>query len=69
MPFLNGMNVESILGEAEVWSLQARVTVRKGHNFWSYRWISMKLLQEFSNAIFFGDDLESPLCEATVWSR
>jgi hypothetical protein len=26
------MDVESILGEAEVWSRQARVTVRMDHN-------------------------------------
>jgi hypothetical protein len=26
------MDVESILGEEEVWSRQARVTVRRGHN-------------------------------------
>jgi hypothetical protein len=27
------VDVESILGEQEVWSRQARVTVRTGHNF------------------------------------
>jgi hypothetical protein len=27
------VDVESILGEEEVWSRQARVTVRKGNNF------------------------------------
>jgi hypothetical protein len=27
------VDVESILGEEEVWSLQARVTVQTGHNF------------------------------------
>jgi hypothetical protein len=27
------MDVESILGEQEVWWCQARVTVRMGHNF------------------------------------
>jgi hypothetical protein len=26
------VDVESILGEVEVWSRQARVTVQKGHN-------------------------------------
>jgi hypothetical protein len=33
MPFFHIVDVESILGEKEVWSRQARVTVRKGHNF------------------------------------
>ena len=28
-----GVEVESILGEYDVWSRQARVTVRKGKNF------------------------------------
>jgi len=37
----NGMDVESTLGKAEVWSRHAIVTVRKGHNFWSDRWISI----------------------------
>jgi hypothetical protein len=27
------VDVESILGEEEVWSRQAKVTVRKGNNF------------------------------------
>jgi hypothetical protein len=27
------VDVESILSEKEVWSRQARVTIRKGHNF------------------------------------
>ena len=29
----HGVDVESIMGYDEVWSRQARVTVRKGHNF------------------------------------
>jgi hypothetical protein len=33
MPFFLIVDVESILGEEEVWSRQARVTVRKGNNF------------------------------------
>jgi len=33
MPFFHIVDVETILGEDEVWSRQARVTVRKGHNF------------------------------------
>jgi len=30
---LLGVDVESLLGEAEVSSLQSRVPIRKGHNF------------------------------------
>jgi len=58
--------VESILGEEEVWSRQTRLMVRKGHKFLSGRWISIKLLQEFLEAIFLGVDLESLLGEAPV---
>jgi hypothetical protein len=62
----NGVDVESILGEEEVWSRQTRLMVRKGHKFLSGRWISIKLLQEFLEAIFLGVDLESLLGEAPV---
>jgi hypothetical protein len=31
--FFQIVDVESILGEEEVWSRQDRVTVRTGHNF------------------------------------
>jgi len=61
--------VESIPGKVEVWSLQARVMVRKGHNFLSDRWILIKILKDFLEAIFLRVDLESLLSEATVWSR
>jgi hypothetical protein len=47
MPFFHIVHVESTLGEEEVWSRQARVRVREGHNFWSDRWIAIKILQEF----------------------
>ena len=30
---LHGVDKESILGDDEVWSRHARVTVRNGHNF------------------------------------
>ena len=33
MPFFHIVDVESILGVEKVSSRQARVTVRKGHNF------------------------------------
>jgi hypothetical protein len=38
------VDVESILGEEEVRSLQARVMVRTGYNFWFDRWIAMNIL-------------------------
>jgi len=41
MPFFQIMDVESILGEEEVWSRKATVTVRKGNNFSSDRSISI----------------------------
>jgi hypothetical protein len=51
--------VESLLDDAEVSSLETTVPVRKGHNFGSDRWISLKILQEFPDAIFLGVDVES----------
>ena len=57
------MDVESRLGEEEVWSPQVRVTVRKGHNFWSDLWIAIKILHEFSDAFFQIVDVESKLDE------
>ena len=63
------MNVESILGEEEIWSRQARVTVREGNNFWSDRWIEIKILHEFLDALFHIVDVESILDEKEVWSR
>jgi hypothetical protein len=53
----------------EVWSRQARVTVRKGHNFLSDRWIAIKLLVEFPDALFHGVVVESIVGEVEVWSR
>jgi len=50
--------VESLLGEAEVSSLETRVPVRNGHNFLSDRWIALKFLQEFPEAVFLGVDVE-----------
>ena len=63
------MDVESILGKEEVWSRQARVTVRKGHNFGTDRWIAIKILHEFSDALFHIVDAESIHGEEEVWSR
>jgi len=60
--------VESQLGEEEVLSLQTRVPVRMGHNFGSDRWISLKSLEEFPDAVFLRVDVESLLGEAEVSS-
>jgi len=57
---------ESILGDDEVWSCQAGWTVRKGHNFRSDRWIAIKLLLDFADALFHGVDKESILGDDDV---
>jgi len=41
----------------------------KGHNFRSDRWIAIKLLLEFPDALFHGVDEESILDDDEVWSR
>jgi len=53
--------MESLLGEAEVSSLETRVPVKKGRNFWSDRWIALKFLQEIPQAVSPGVDVESLL--------
>jgi len=63
------VDVEMILGEEEIWSRQARVTVRKGHNFLSHRWIAIRILPEFPESFFHIVDVESILGEEEVWSR
>jgi len=60
--------VESLLGVAEVSSLETGVRVRKGYNFGSDRWISLKILKEFPDAVFLGVDVESLLGVAEVSS-
>jgi hypothetical protein len=50
--------MELILGEVEVWSRQARVTVCKSHNFCSDCWMSIESLQKFQEAIFQIVDVE-----------
>jgi len=60
--------VESLLGDVEVSSLLTRVLVRKGHNFGSDRWIALKFLQEFLEAVCLGVDVESLPGEAEVSS-
>jgi hypothetical protein len=49
-------------------SFETRVPIQKGHNFCSDRWISLKLLQEFPDAVFLVVDVESPLGEEEVSS-
>jgi len=61
--------VESLLGDAEESSPATRVPLRKGHNFRSDRWISLKILQEFPDPVFLGVDVESLLDDAEVSSR
>ena len=53
--------MESLLVEAEVLSLQTRRPFRKGHNFSSIRWITLDIVEEFSDAGFHGLDVESQL--------
>jgi hypothetical protein len=62
------VDVESLLGEVEVSSLQTRVPVRKGHSFGSDRYITLKIIEEFTNAVFLGVDVESLFGEAEVSS-
>jgi len=60
--------VESPLGQVEVALLEFSVRVSKGHNFGSDRWISLKSLQEFPDAVFLGVDVESQLGQVDVAS-
>jgi hypothetical protein len=60
--------VESLLGDADVSSLETVVRIRKGHNYRSDRWISLKILQEFPDTVFLGVDVESLLGDAEVSS-
>ena len=55
---MHGVDEESILGDDEVWSCQASITVRNGHNFLSDRWISVKHLLEFPDDLLHGVDDE-----------
>jgi len=67
MPFFHGVDKRSKLGDDEVWSSQARWTGRKGHNFRSDRWIAIKLLLEFPDALFHAVDEGSILGDDKVW--
>jgi hypothetical protein len=46
--------MESLLGEEQVWTGQTRIRAKKGHNFWSDCWMTLKYFQEFSKAFFLG---------------
>jgi len=59
---------EWIRGDDDLWSSQAGWTGGKGHNFRSDRWIAIKLLLEFSDALFHAADEESILGHVEVWS-
>jgi hypothetical protein len=37
--------MESLLVKEVVLSRQSKIKVEKGHNFWSDRWIALKVLQ------------------------
>jgi len=64
-----GLYVESLLSEKKDRSRHARLMVWKGHNFLSNSSIAIKILQEFSDALFHIVDVESILSEDEVWSR
>jgi hypothetical protein len=61
--------MESLLVEGEALSRQTRITAENGHNFWSYRWIALKVLQLFPEGVFLLVAFESLLVEAEVFSR
>jgi len=60
--------VESLLGEEKVSSLETNVPVRKGHKFRSDRWMTLKILEGFTNAVFHRVDVESLFGEEEVSS-
>jgi len=60
--------VESLVHDSEVSPLETGVRIPKGHNFRSDRLISLKILQEFPDAVFLGVDVESLLGDEVVSS-
>jgi len=60
--------MEFLLDKYEVLSLQTGITVEKGHNFWSDRWIVMKVLQYFPEDVFIVLPMESLLVEEDILS-
>jgi len=63
-----GVDVQMLIDDAEVSSVETTVPVRKGHNISSDRWISIKFFQEFLDAVFLGIHVESLLGDADVSS-
>jgi hypothetical protein len=55
--------METLLDEVEALSRQTGITAEKGHNFWSNRWIMLKVLQKFAEPIFLEVAMESQLVE------
>ena len=61
--------MESLLVEEVVLSQQTGIIGEKGHNFWSDRWIALKVLQYVPEAIFLVVPTESLLVEEVVMSQ
>ena len=45
---------------------ETRVCAKKGHKYWSDRWIALKFLLEFLNVVFFKRSMESLFSEEEV---
>jgi hypothetical protein len=62
--------MESLLVEEVVLSSQTGIKSIKGHNFWSDRWIALKVLQKFSEAVFLVLPMEYLLIEEeALWRQ
>jgi hypothetical protein len=61
--------MESLLVEEEVLSRQTGIIAENGHNFWPGRWIALRFLKEFPEAVFHVLPIESLLVEEQVLSR
>ena len=66
-PVFLELPMESLLGEEDVLSRQTGRTAEKDHNFWSDRWIAIKVLQVFPEAVFLLVPLESLVVEEEVF--
>jgi len=62
----HAVDEESILGDDDVWSCQASVTIRNSYNFRSDCWIAIKLLLELPDALFHAVDEPSILNDDDV---
>jgi hypothetical protein len=60
--------MESLLVEEEVLSRKTGITTEKVNNFWSDRWIAIKVLQYFPELVFLEVPMESLLVEEEVLS-